>query len=51
VLATGGTALATAELVRRAGGVVIGVAVLLELAFLRGRPRLGDIGFQALLTV
>ena len=51
VLATGGTALATAELVRRAGGIVAGVAVLLELSFLAGRPRLGDIDFRALLTV
>jgi adenine phosphoribosyltransferase len=51
VLATGGTALATAELVRRAGGEVTGVVVLLELAFLDGRAKLGDIGFRALLTV
>jgi len=35
----------------RAGGEVTGVAVLLELAFLEGRPKLGDIGFRALLTV
>jgi len=51
VLATGGTALATAELVRRAGAVVTGVTVLLELSFLHGRPKLGDIDFRALLTV
>ncbi|WP_327237529.1 adenine phosphoribosyltransferase [Streptomyces sp. NBC_01317] len=40
VLATGGTAEASVELVRRAGAEVVGVAVLLELAFLGGRARL-----------
>ncbi|MER7828611.1 adenine phosphoribosyltransferase [Streptomyces sp. NPDC095602] len=41
VLATGGTAEASLELIRRAGAEVVGVAVLMELGFLRGRARLG----------
>ncbi|WP_405579166.1 adenine phosphoribosyltransferase [Streptomyces sp. NBC_01190] len=40
VLATGGTAEAAVELIRRAGATVVGVAVLLELGFLGGRDRL-----------
>ncbi|WP_371651266.1 MULTISPECIES: adenine phosphoribosyltransferase [unclassified Streptomyces] len=40
VLATGGTAEASLELIRRAGAEVAGVAVLMELAFLAGRNRL-----------
>ncbi len=42
VLATGGTAAATCELVEALGAAVAGVAVLLELAFLEGRSRLGS---------
>jgi adenine phosphoribosyltransferase len=37
VLATGGTAKASAELVSRQGGVVIAYAFVIELAFLKGR--------------
>ncbi|UVF77831.1 adenine phosphoribosyltransferase [Gordonia mangrovi] len=37
VLATGGTAVAAAELLGRAGGVVVGVAVIMELDGLDGR--------------
>jgi adenine phosphoribosyltransferase len=40
VLATGGTAAATAGLIERAGGVVVGTAFLLEVAVLAGRERL-----------
>ena len=40
VLATGGTARATAELVERIGGKVVGIACLLELSFLNGRRQL-----------
>jgi adenine phosphoribosyltransferase len=51
VLATGGTAEATADLVRRAGAQVAGVAVILELAFLGGRARLPGGNLRSLLVV
>jgi adenine phosphoribosyltransferase len=49
VLATGGTAAATASLVLRAGGVVAGCIFLAELRALGGRDKLGDIQVRALL--
>jgi adenine phosphoribosyltransferase len=51
VLATGGTVEATAELVRAAGGQVLGCSVLMELTALGGRARLGDLPVAALLTL
>ena len=43
VLATGGTASAAVRLMRKLGAAVIGVQVLIELSYLEGRQRLGDI--------
>jgi adenine phosphoribosyltransferase len=40
LLATGGTAVASAELIRRQGGVLIGFSFLIELSFLGGVDRL-----------
>lgn len=51
VLATGGTALAACQLVERAGATVAAVEVVLELAFLDGRARLGGRPVSAVLTV
>jgi adenine phosphoribosyltransferase len=48
VLATGGTAAATAELVRRHGAEVACYAFLMELEFLNGRARLGDVPVEVL---
>lgn len=42
LLATGGTARATVDLVERLGGVVVSVAFLVELAALEGARALGD---------
>jgi adenine phosphoribosyltransferase len=51
VLATGGTAEATLDLIERAGGTVAGFSVVIELGFLKGRERLAGRGVHALLTV
>ena len=41
VLATGGTAKATVELVEQLGAVVVGLPFIIELTFLSGREKLG----------
>ncbi|HKG52003.1 MAG TPA: adenine phosphoribosyltransferase [Actinomycetales bacterium] len=51
VLATGGTAEASCDLVERAGAQVIEVAVLMELGFLAGRERLAGRSVHSLVTV
>jgi len=43
LLATGGTAAATAALIRKLGGQVVGAAFAVELNFLRGRAKLPGI--------
>ena len=50
LIATGGSAVATASLVRKLGAEVVAVACVIELAFLAGRQRLGGIPLEALLS-
>jgi len=50
LLATGGTARAATDLVELVGGKVIGVAFVVELSFLAGRDRLGDVPVLSLVT-
>ncbi|RNM13254.1 adenine phosphoribosyltransferase [Nocardioides pocheonensis] len=51
VLATGGTAAATAELVTKGGGTAHALSVLLELSFLDGRAALDGLPLTALRTI
>ncbi len=51
VLATGGTAAATAQLIRRSGAEVVSLDVLIELGFLGGRARLTDLDIRPLLQI
>jgi adenine phosphoribosyltransferase len=50
LLATGGTASAVVDLVRRMGADVVGCAFLIELSFLSGRDRLEGLDVQALIA-
>jgi adenine phosphoribosyltransferase len=49
VLATGGTAAATARLIERLGGRVVSMAFLIELAFLKGREKISAYDVVSLL--
>lgn len=51
VLATGGTAAATCELIEHAGGVVTGVLMVIEIAALNGREKLAGRSVHALRTL
>jgi adenine phosphoribosyltransferase len=46
LIATGGSALATAQLIEKAGGQAAGLACLIELDFLKGRERLESAGVE-----
>ena len=50
VLATGGTASATARLTERCGGKVAGIAMIMELSFLGGRSRLEGYDLLSLIS-
>ena len=49
LLATGGTIQATIELVEKLGGVVAGIAFLIELSYLNGNEKLGDYDILSLM--
>jgi len=51
LLATGGTAKATCELVEELGGEVVGVAFVIELTSLHGRDKLSGYGVKSLVSM
>jgi adenine phosphoribosyltransferase len=50
LLATGGTLGASIELVKKIGGNPVGAACLIELTFLNGRDKLGELPFKSLIS-
>jgi len=50
VLATGGTVGAICGLVEQLGGEVVGACFIIELTFLNGREKLGDLDLHALIS-
>lgn len=49
LLATGGTALATAKLVEKLGGIVAGIVFVIELSYLNGREKLKEYNVDTLI--
>jgi adenine phosphoribosyltransferase len=50
LLATGGTAAASLQLLSRLGAKIVGVRFVIELGFLGGRERLGPFDIRSLIT-
>ncbi|NLI60525.1 MAG: adenine phosphoribosyltransferase [Clostridiales bacterium] len=48
LLATGGTALATAKLVEKLGGIVVGMLFVIELSYLNGKEKLSEYRVETL---
>ncbi len=48
LLATGGTSLATAKLVEKLGGIVVGMVFVIELSYLNGKEKLSDYNVKTL---
>lgn len=49
LLATGGTCAACISLIKRLGGEIAGTVFLIELEFLDGRKKLGDVKVHSLI--
>lgn len=50
LLATGGTAAATVDLLRKLGAEIVGCAFMIELLFLQGRQKIGDCEVYSLMS-
>jgi adenine phosphoribosyltransferase len=50
LLATGGSAAAACRLIKRLGGAIVGLAFLVELAFLKGRDNIKDYDIHSLIV-
>ena len=50
LIATGGSAAATITLVEKLGGEVVGLGCVIELAFLEGKQKLGEVPLETLLS-